>query len=218
MQNILYRVLAILIVYLLLRYMGGSFGTIALYPVTLFVTFLHEFGHALAALLTGGSVNGMKINPDGSGYTVTQGGAPGIILMGGYIGSAVLGNLLFYIAVKKKSWTQNTLTTLSVLMFVAGVVWFESIVSTGLLFAFALTLWFIAKRTDWDRDVLMFLGIASILYILNDFNVGPSSDLQAYEQKVGFFPAQVWMYIWLAIVALLGFWNIRRIFKNLPAA
>ena len=91
MNTILFRLLAMLLIYGLLKYVGGSFGHLVLYPVTLLVTFLHEFGHALGALLTGGTVEGMQINPDGSGYTITRGGNQGVVLMGGYLGSAVLG-------------------------------------------------------------------------------------------------------------------------------
>ena len=51
-----YRVLAMVVVYGILKFLGGSFGSLVLYPVTLLVTFLHEFGHAMGAILTGGGV------------------------------------------------------------------------------------------------------------------------------------------------------------------
>src|SRR5262245_46120275 len=69
-----------------------------LYPVRLFVTFVHESGHALAALLTGGHVGGLTVLPDGSGYTLTSGGSRLLILPAGYLGAALFGALLFYIA------------------------------------------------------------------------------------------------------------------------
>jgi hypothetical protein len=37
------------------------------YPIRLFVTFIHESSHAIIALLTGGSVQSMTIAADGSG-------------------------------------------------------------------------------------------------------------------------------------------------------
>jgi hypothetical protein len=209
-----FRVLAFVVIYGILKFLGGSFGHLILYPVTLLVTYLHEFGHALGALLTGGAVEGMQINPDGSGYTVSRGGNPAVILMGGYLGSAILGNLLFRIGVKHKAQTQTTLITLAVLMALSGIIWFESFISTGILFAFAVSLYFIAKKTTWDQDVLMFLGLAAVLYIIQDFNVGPKSDLAMYEQVVGIFPSQVWMYLWLGVAGLLFAWNLREIFKS----
>lgn len=214
MNPILSRLLAMLLIYGLLKFFGGSFGHLALYPVTLLVTFLHEFGHALGALLTGGTVEGLQINPDGSGYTITRGGSQGVVLMGGYLGSAVLGNLLFYIGARKRQRAQTALIALAVLMALAGLVWFESFVSTGLLLGFAVVLYFIATKTDWEQDMLMFLGLAAVLYIIQDFNVGPKSDLAMYEQVVGILPAEFWMFVWLGLAGFLFYLNLRRIFSS----
>ncbi|MBL7808913.1 MAG: M50 family metallopeptidase [Saprospiraceae bacterium] len=209
-----FRLLLFLMVYLILKYMGGSFGALVLYPVTLLVTILHEFGHALGALLSGGKVEGLQINPDGSGYTITRGGSAGLVLVGGYLGSAILGNVLFRIGAKHHRLAQGTLITMAVLMALIGLIWFESFTSTGILWAFAASLVFFALKTTWDQDVLMFLGLAAVLYIIQDFNVGPSSDLAMYEQVVGLFPAQIWMYIWLAVAVLMSFWNARNTFRG----
>ena len=214
MQKMHYRVLVMLLVYGLLKFFGGSFGRMALYPVTLLVTFLHEFGHALGALATGGTVEGLQINPDGSGYTITRGGSQAMVLMGGYLGSAVLGNLLFWIGVRYRNLTHNTLLALAGLMMLAGLVWFESFTSTALLVGFGALLGFIALKTTWDQDVLMFLGLAAVLYIIQDFNVGPKSDLARYEQVVGIFPSQIWMYIWLGLSGTLFLWNLQNVFKR----
>jgi len=213
-NNLHFRVLAMVMVYVILKFFGGSFGSVILYPVTLLVTFLHEFGHALGGLLTGASVEAMQINVDGSGYTVTRGGSQGTILMGGYLGSAILGNVLFYIGAHKKKLTQATLYVLAFLMALAGILWFESLTSTGLLLGFSATLFFIARRTNWDQDVLMFLGLAAVLYIIEDFRVGPQSDLAMYEKVVGIFPSQVWMYVWLAIAGVLFYSNVRGLFRK----
>src|SRR5664279_4903543 len=67
-----------------------------LYPIRLFVTFVHESGHGLAALISGGHVGGITVSPDGSGETVTMGGSRLLILPAGYLGAALFGALLFY--------------------------------------------------------------------------------------------------------------------------
>lgn len=213
-NNLHFRVFAILLVYGLLKFMGGSLGTLLLYPVTMLVTFLHEFGHAMGAILTGGSVEGLQVNSDGSGYTTTRGGSPGVVLMGGYLGSAILGNVLFRIGARHHRLAQGTLMVMAIFMALAGLIWFESFESTGILWVFALSLAFIALKTRVDQDVLMFLGLAAVLYIIQDFNVGPSSDLAMYEKVVGLFPAQIWMYIWLGLAALLFYWNLSDLFRN----
>ena len=44
-----------------------------LYPVRLFVTFVHETGHGLAALISGGRFVNFTVSPDGSGVALTAG-------------------------------------------------------------------------------------------------------------------------------------------------
>jgi hypothetical protein len=213
-DSILMKTLAVALVYFLLRFMGGSFGQTLLYPITLLVTFLHEFGHAFGAAITGGSIKGMQINTDGSGFTTTAGGSAAVILMGGYIGSAIFGNILFYIGAKLPAYHRITMVFLGGLMAFAGIFWYESAISTLILIVFGILLYFIARHAEWPGWALMFFGVASILYIIQDFNYGPSSDLAHFEQVVGFFPADIWKYIWLIVVVILFLYNLRFIFNT----
>jgi Peptidase M50B-like len=67
------------------------------YPLRLFVTFIHEGGHAMAALLTGNSVYGLTVSPDTSGLTWTTGDGlveRTIISSAGYVGAMLFGALL----------------------------------------------------------------------------------------------------------------------------
>jgi hypothetical protein len=213
MSNTLFtRLVLMLLTYLILRFFGGSFGSMILYPITLLVTFLHEFGHAVGAILTGGGVEGMQINLDGSGYTVTRGGRASLILMGGYLGSIVLGNLLLWIGVRKAAWARPTLMLMSILMLVSALGWYESAQSSVTLVVFAALLYLIATRTNWERDVVLFFGMATVLYIIQDFNVGPRSDLMKYQEVVGLFSYQTWMYVWLAAAVLLTYLNVKDLF------
>lgn len=67
------------------------YASIALYPIRLFVTFVHESSHALTAILTGGSVSEIVIHADASGYTLTSGGIEPLIASAGYIGATAYG-------------------------------------------------------------------------------------------------------------------------------
>jgi len=89
-NNTLFRILFVLALYLAIKFFGGEYGRLILYPITLLVTFLHEFGHALGALITGGEVVSVQVNPDGSGLTMTRGGSRAVILMGGFLSPKVL--------------------------------------------------------------------------------------------------------------------------------
>lgn len=206
-------------IYFGLTYYGGEYGRMILYPIRMLVTFLHEFGHAFGALITGGSVDSLEIRPNGSGVCWTAGGNRAIILMGGYIGSAIFGNLLFYIGTRNNNNIAKVTTyILAGIMLFASFFWFTSLFTTGLLVGFALLLYIIASKTSFDSDILMFFGLASILYIIQDFNVGPSSDLAQYAKIFVVIPAAMWMYIWLGVALLLFFWNIRMIFKEQSAS
>ena len=51
------------------------YAEVLTYPFRIFVTFIHEGGHALAALLTGNSVESLRVAVNASGETnTTQGG------------------------------------------------------------------------------------------------------------------------------------------------
>lgn len=68
-----------------------------MYPVRLFVTYIHEAGHSIAAMLTGGQVLQFSVSPDGSGLATTMGGSRFAILPAGYLGAAFFGSGLFYL-------------------------------------------------------------------------------------------------------------------------
>jgi len=73
------------------------FAEFLTYPFRIFVTFIHEGGHALAALLTGNSVASLSIATNASGETyTTQGGLISQIFISsaGYLGSMAFGALL----------------------------------------------------------------------------------------------------------------------------
>ncbi|MBP7184082.1 MAG: M50 family metallopeptidase [Saprospiraceae bacterium] len=218
MYKTIIRVVLILVVYLLLRYFGGYWGQMILYPITRFVTFLHEFGHALAAMITGGKVNSLQINPDGSGLCVTSGGSQLITIMGGYLGSALFGNILFYLGAKHSKLSGLVLKIVSILMGISGIIWFSSFYSSAILIGFALLIYWISNQNLIREEVLMILGLASTIYIIQDFNVGPTSDLQAYSGLLFGISSTVWMYIWLVIVIFMFILNISLIFKRTSKA
>ena len=77
------------------------------YPFQLFVTFIHEGGHALAAVLTGNSVRSLSVALDTSGLTETLTPAEGgflskmFISSAGYIGAMAFGALMLWLVRKR---------------------------------------------------------------------------------------------------------------------
>ncbi len=70
------------------------------YPFRIFVTFIHEGGHALAAFVTGNSVRSLTVSPDGSGLVYsTSGGmfSSMFVSSAGYLGAMTFGALLLWL-------------------------------------------------------------------------------------------------------------------------
>ena len=51
-----------------------AWDTPVVYPVRILVTFLHECGHGLAGILTGGSIDKITVEANGSGLCYVRGG------------------------------------------------------------------------------------------------------------------------------------------------
>jgi hypothetical protein len=82
------------------------FAWILTYPFQLFVTFIHEGGHAIAAILTGNSVRSLSVSLDTSGLTETfiaQGGflSQLFISSAGYLGAMAFGALMLWLVRRK---------------------------------------------------------------------------------------------------------------------
>jgi hypothetical protein len=76
------------------------------YPIRLFVTFIHEASHALVGFFTGGSVQSLTISPDGSGvvYSASPGFISGMLTSSaGYLGTTAFGVLLLLLIRKNVS-------------------------------------------------------------------------------------------------------------------
>lgn len=190
------------------------YGVYVILPINLFVTFLHEFGHAFFALITGGAVHEVYIQSNGSGYAVTSGGFAPLILMGGYVGSALFGNLLLHIGIRKPKTSIITLYVIIAILLFTATWWFSSIFTSALLILFsALAYWLSKKSKPGVSNLLIIIGTASILYIVMDYNTGPSSDLSKFTQIIPILPQTVWSIIWLLIVVYITWINLRRCFK-----
>lgn len=199
------------ILYLLFKYFI-PYGTYISYPINIFVTFLHEFWHIVGAFITGWDVISVEINSDGSGMAVTSGWWRSIILMGWYIGSAILWNILLYIGFKQAKYAKIVMYTLAGIMIITGVFLFHSILSSLLLFILAGFLIFMTKKWKYSAQILQFLWIVSLLYIIEDFNGWPTSDLSKFSEIFIIIPQFIWMYIWLIIVIIITGMNIKYMF------
>ena len=184
--------------YILENFVPG--GRMILYPFKLLVTMLHEFGHAMGAVVTGGDVDSIKINIDGSGWCRTAGGSSGIILMGGYIGSALFGNFLLYMGFVYQKSARWVLYGLAGVLIIISTIWSADI----------------TNRTKYNYVFLMLLGVLSVAHIINDFNVGPTSDLAKFAEVWPLLSSTAWMYLWLVFAVVITGFTVNRMLKTKP--
>jgi hypothetical protein len=185
------------------------------YPLRLFVTYIHEAGHGLMALLTGGRITALVVNPDTSGVTTTLGGNRALILPAGYLGAAFFGAALFYL-VNTRPYSRTFSVILGLGLMLLALL-FSELLSTafaiGLLSGMALILlgWKGNKSLNLlVLDVLAIVcGLNAVLDLLalmrfSDLSNGDiMNDAAAFSQQIApIFPGAVWAFIW-AILAVL---------------
>jgi hypothetical protein len=215
-RDLLILAAAIVIVFILWNVPGLDF---LLYPFRLFVTFVHEAGHGLAALLTGGRFVGFEIYGSGAGQAITAGGSRAIILPAGYLGAALFGAALFYLTNRFRH-TRAISVGLGVLLVALSVLFgLRSVTALLVGIAFGAVLIALGYKASRALNALV-LNVLAILTGLNAvldvvFLVGNSgaglgnvrNDAAAFSAEVfPLVPAAVWALVWAMLaVTLLGF-------------
>ena len=188
------------------------YGYVLFLPIEVLVAFLHEFGHATMALVTQGHVDSLQVNPDGSGVTYTEGGNEALITMGGYIGSCIFSNILVRASLSK--YTKHVCYIIAITSIFCGLYWFSNMTNLVILLLFAVSFFIMGRITFINSFLLQFIGIACVVNVLRDFDIGPSSDLDAFQQNVGILSYNGWMYTWLGIAIIVTFFNLKQIFSK----
>lgn len=195
--------------------------TPVVYPLKIFVVFLHELSHAIAIWLTGGSVESITLNPMQGGATYGRGGSRFLTLSAGYLGSLGLGALLVMGAYTKRIRPGTLLASLGGLMLVVTLLTIRSGfgIVFGLLFGAALVAGGRRLSKAWSQGALIVLGMTSVLYAILDIKSDIldrpqlQSDAAMLADLTG-IPTQVWGVIWITValgasVALFR-WTLRR--------
>ncbi len=73
---------------------------LAFYPISIIGTFVHEMGHGLSAIFTGGHFYWLQIEFFRGGAAITAGGSQLLILLGGLLGPAVTGAMLLAVSTR----------------------------------------------------------------------------------------------------------------------
>lgn len=180
-------------------------NTPLVYPVKIFTVFLHELGHGLAAVLTGGRIVSIKLTADQGGLATTAGGWELLVIPAGYIGSMLFGGLILLAAARSRA---DKLISLLIAMTVAAV----TLLFVRNLFGFAFGLAFAGAMAAMGRwggaalndFMLRLLGLTSILYAVIDIysdlivRTVPSSDASAMSRLL-FGPPAMWGVLWMLL-------------------
>lgn len=182
-------------------------------PLKLFAIGWHELCHAIFAIMTGGTITRMSIDPVLGGCTTVRDGHPASILCAGYVGSTLMGGLLILggfdtLAAKILSFVAavGLIAPLSLVRDKLTIL--LTIIYEGLLVGF----WFIdhAQALRW---YMLFLGMIHILYVIWDitdekfFRKAHDSDCTQFSYLYKAVPAHVWAMFWIVfqLGSLIGF-------------
>jgi hypothetical protein len=191
-------------------------GTPVVYPFRLFVVFLHEISHGIAAVVTGGQIVSIGMSEAG-GVCFTRGGWRLLILNAGYLGSLLWGALFLVLGARRtRARSVIAVVGLFTLLITLAYVrtWFGFLygVSAGAaLVAIAAKL-----RPVVSETLLAAIGATSVLYtvwdVVADVLVVHSgqSDASALA-RLTLVPAIVWGAAWIAISAVVLVQVIRRL-------
>lgn len=214
---------AVVIVYLLWNV--DALSPLA-YPFRLFVTYVHEAGHSLAALLTGGEVLGFRVNSDGSGIATTAGGSRALILPMGYLGAAAFGAILFYLVnATRRARSISVAVGIGLVIFTVlyarpaadsgvpvallvglavggGLIWlgFKAGIDINLL---ALNVLAIMTGLNAVMDIVQLIQYADVVMPTRGGMV--RNDAAAFSDEVLGLPPEFWAFLWAALaVGMMG--------------
>ncbi len=195
--------------------------TPVVYPVKVFVVFLHEISHAMAALATGGWVERIELSPRLGGACYCPGGNAFVTLSAGYLGSLAWGALLLEAGQRAGSRAHRVVQGLGAgvllltLLYVRGVFGFLF----GVLFGSGLLLAAPRLSPDANRILLTFLGLTSALYAILDIKADvldrPHLPSDAYMlAEITGVPTLVWGLAWIGVALLASGLLFLRALRN----
>lgn len=195
-NNLIYAIISIILYFSFKYYI--PYWSYFIYPIDLFTTFLHEFGHWFFSLISWGNLHWLDINSDTSGMTTTSGWIRWMTVSWGYIWSSLFWALLLFSWANLNKYNKYITFLLMWLLTFSSLIWFYDITSSFIQISMAIVLLILYKTLNWNLSIVyQILGTLSLCHIVQDFNVWPTSDLANFS---GILPAVVWMYIWLLIV------------------
>ncbi len=209
MLSLFKRYIALLLIFIIIVFL---WDTLFVYPLKIFVVFMHEVSHGLAAIVTGGRVIEIQVNPQQGGHALTQGGSRFWTLTAGYLGSLLWGGLILLLAAR--THFDKAISILIGLGMVAISIGFGESTFTYLFgIGFGVVLlavgFFLPEVVnDW---ILRVIGVTSCLYAILDIKSDVldrahlRSDARMLSEVTG-LPTEFWGILWILIAIALTLW------------
>jgi hypothetical protein len=203
------------------------FAEILTYPFRIFVTFIHEGGHAIAALMTGNSVESLSVAMNASGETYTrQGGLLSQIFVSsaGYLGAMTYGALLLFLirrAVAARVVLLGSAALILTLTLIYGLwkpltnaAWagIPFTLTAGILLSLGLVLLARYASARLATFFVSFLAVQCVLNALLDlknvfflsspFQASVPTDALNMANATG-VPAIIWAFLWISLSILI---------------
>jgi hypothetical protein len=192
------------------------------YPLKVFVVFLHEASHGLAAVATGGSVERIVLDPNQGGAAYTIGGNAFLTLSAGYLGSLLWGALFILLGFSRWARPRWVIGTLGIVVLGITVFLVRSFFGLGFGLLFGAALLVVARylSQSTNRIVLLVLGLTSCLYAILDIKSDVldrpqlQSDAAMLAEMTG-IPTPVWGFLWIALALLVAAWLLRWVARRM---
>lgn len=190
------------------------FAGIITTPIRLFVTFIHETGHALAALATFGGVNRVALDWSGSGVTFTQGGWGFVISSAGYLSTTVYGAALLLMLRRERNARKMAIGT-GILLLLITVLFGGNVLAwlVGLVFGVGCVVLGLKAKPRLVHFCMSFLAVQCLLNAFYDlrallylsaFDPAFPTDARNMSQATGgFLPPVFWASFWVLLSAVV---------------
>ncbi len=159
-HGLLVLIFAALLFLLLSRIPYGHFIQ---WPFVIVTTFVHEMGHGIAAILSGGKLLNIELYQNASGLARTQtipGWRQAFIAGGGLVAPAVLGGM-FIVAGKSRTASSRVLLIFSLFILLSCVLWLRSGFGLIIMLPMGAGLLLIARKGSamLQHFVIQFIGV-----------------------------------------------------------
>ncbi|KEJ90262.1 M50 family metallopeptidase [Sulfitobacter donghicola] len=186
-------------------------------PLKILVVFFHELSHAMAAWLTGGSVEQISLSPQQGGFAITRGGNRFAILTAGYLGSLLIGAGLLMLALRS-ALDRGVTALLGAVMLLVTALYIRDLFAALFCIATGLILLGAARFLGHAANdmILRVIGLSSLIYvpydIFDDTIARSSLPSDAHMLAHEFGGATVmWGGLWLVLSAVVILWSFRKI-------